>query len=94
MSEEYGSDFITLTDEDDGTEHVLEHLDTLDFEDKVYMAFTPAEADADAEETEIIILRAEDEEGEEMLVTIEDEAELDRVYSAFMERLEAADAEA
>ena len=30
MSEEYGNDFITLTDED-GNEVELEHLDTLEF---------------------------------------------------------------
>ena len=42
MSEEYGNDFITLTDED-GNEIELEHLDTVEYNNQTYMAFLPAE---------------------------------------------------
>mgnify|MGYP002570097795 CR=1 FL=1 len=41
MSDEYGGNFITLTDED-GHEIELEHLDTIEFNGSVYMAFFPA----------------------------------------------------
>ena len=40
MSEEYGADFITITDED-GNEFELEHLDTLEYNGETYMAFFP-----------------------------------------------------
>lgn len=92
MSEEFGSDFITLTD-DDGVEYELEHLDTLEFEGNVYMAFTPADTPEDADEVDIVILRAEEENDEELLVTVEDEEELERVYKAFIERMESEEEE-
>ena len=38
MSEEFGPDFITVTDED-GNEFELEHLDTLEYNGQTYMAF-------------------------------------------------------
>ena len=41
MSEAFGPDFITITDED-GAEFELEHLDTLEYNGQVYMAFFPA----------------------------------------------------
>ncbi len=41
MSEEYGPDFITVTDED-GNEFELEHLDTLEYNGETYMAFPPS----------------------------------------------------
>ena len=42
MSEEYGSDFISVTD-DDGNSFELEHLDTLELDGETYMAFLPAD---------------------------------------------------
>lgn len=39
MSEEFGPDFITVTDED-GNEFELEHLDTLEYNGQTYMAFS------------------------------------------------------
>ena len=41
MSEEYGNDFITLTDEE-GNQIELEHLDTLEYNGETYMAFVEA----------------------------------------------------
>ena len=75
MSEEYGNDFITLTDEE-GNEVELEHLDTLEYEGETYMAFvqandTPEEV-LDEDSAELIILKVEPEDGEDMLVTIDD----------------------
>ena len=40
MSNDYGGTFITLTDEN-GEEIVLEYLDTVEYEGKIYMAFFP-----------------------------------------------------
>ena len=41
MSEEFGADFITITDED-GQEFELEHLETIEYNGQTYMAFFPA----------------------------------------------------
>lgn len=94
MSEEYGSDFISITDEE-GNEFELEHLDTLEFKDQVYMAFFPAvEGDEDGikdvdldEEFGLIILKVVHVDGEEQLSTLDSEEELDEVYQQFMEQL-------
>ncbi len=86
MSDEYGSDFITLTD-DDGKEFELEHLDTLEYNGKSYMAFIPADTADEADEVDMIILRADEEDGEEVLSTLDSDEELEAVYELFMERL-------
>ncbi len=86
MSEEYGSDYITIVDED-GHEFELEHLETLEFEGETYMAFLPADMDENDEDYGIIILKSVVENGEEVLGSVDDEKELDRVYDHFMEVL-------
>ena len=85
MSDEYGSDFITITD-DDGNEYELEHLDTIDIDGTFYLAFLPADMDEDDENYGIVIMKQETENGESYLVVPEDE-ELDFAYQRFMERL-------
>lgn len=85
MSEEYGSDFITIMDEE-GNEFELEHLDTIEYSGEVYMAFLPADQ-SDEETPEMIILKVFEEDGEELLEIIEDDDELQRVYEKFMENL-------
>ena len=44
MSEDFGPNFITLTD-DDGNEIVLEYVDALEHNGQTYMAFFPAMED-------------------------------------------------
>ncbi len=94
MSDEFGGNFITLTDED-GQEIELEHLDTLEYNDSVYMAFFPAEyADENGqppaeeeEESGLVILKVIIVDGEEQLSTLDSEEELEAVYQQFMEEL-------
>lgn len=86
MSDDYGSDFITVTDED-GNDFELEHLGTLEYQDNTYMAFVPADMDEDDEDFGLILLRAIEENGEQLLADIDDEAELNAVYEQFMEEL-------
>lgn len=92
MSEEFGPTFVTVTD-DEGNEIELEHLDTLEVDGATYMAFLPAQfADAeeepvDDEEYGLIILKVIQENGEELLSSIDDEEELQSVYEQFMEIL-------
>lgn len=87
MSDEYGSDFITIVDED-GTEFELEVLTTLEWNGATYLAVTLA-VDEEAEDLEVSILKSVEEEGEDepVLCAIEDEAELETVYSLIMEQL-------
>ena len=91
MSEEFGPDFITITDED-GNEFELEHVDTIEYKGQVYMAFFPADTEEDADETEedevgLIILKVVEADGEEQLSTLDSDAELEEVYDQFMESL-------
>ena len=89
MSEEFGPDFITVTDED-GNEFELEHLDTLEYNGQTYMAFFPAveeEADQESEDYGLVILKAIQENGEELLSTLDSDEELNAVYDLFMEQL-------
>ena len=83
---EYGSDFITLTDED-GNEVELEHLDTLEHDGETYMAFGIADPDND-EEMAVVIMQAVEADGEELLEEVQDEQLLEEVYNLFLERVE------
>ena len=89
MSEEFGPDFISITD-DDGNEFELEHVDTIEYKGQVYMAFFPAATDEEEdseEEVGLIILKAITVDGEEQLSTLDTEEELEEVYDQFMENL-------
>lgn len=86
MSEEYGPDFITLTDEE-GNEFELEHLGTLEHKGNTYMSFVPADMDEDDEDFGLILLKVVEKNGEELLADIDNEDELDEVYEQFMEVL-------
>lgn len=88
MSEEFGPDFITVTDED-GSEFELEHVDTIEYKGQVYMAFFPADTgeDEEDEDTGLIILKVVNVDGEEQLSTLDSEEELEEVYDQFMEDL-------
>ncbi len=89
--EDYGGDFISVTDED-GNEFELEHLDTIEYNGQTYMAFFPAveegqeEIDED-EEYGLIILKVVEENGEEQLSTLDSDEELEQVYQQFMDDL-------
>ena len=83
MSEEFGSDFITIID-DDGAEFELEVLDTMDYNNQTFVAFLPADMDEHDPDYGIIILRSVlDENGEELFESIDDEDELQDVYEHF-----------
>ena len=86
MSEEFGNDIITITDED-GVEYVLEVLATMESDGDLYYALVPVtESDEDAD-LEVSILKAVKEDGEEILCAIEDEEELERIYGIMMDEI-------
>lgn len=86
MSEEFGNNYVVLTDED-GNEAEFEHIDTVEVDGETYMAFIPADLKAE-EEAEVVILKVVEEDGEEVLSSLEDEAEADRIFEIVMERVE------
>lgn len=83
MEQQFGDDLITITDED-GVEYELEVLARLEYRGAEYLALTPAGAE-EAEEMEVSILKAAVEDGEELLLAVEDDQELEHVYSALMD---------
>ncbi len=86
MSDNYGSDFITIVDED-GTEFELEVLSTLEYNGSSYMAVIPAGDDEEQAELEVSILKSVDEDGDPILCAIEDEQELETVYNLIMDQI-------
>ena len=85
MADNYGSDFITIVDED-GTEYELEVLTSLEFNGAEYLAVIPAGAE-DGEDLEVSILKNVEEDGETILCAIEDEDEMQAVYDLIMDSL-------
>lgn len=85
MSGEYGSDFMTIVDED-GTEYELEVLSTLEYNGQTYLAVIPADGE-NHEELDVSILKSIEEDGKPILCAIEDEQELESVYSLIMDSL-------
>ena len=103
MEENFGPDFITVTDED-GNDFELELVDTLEHKGVTYYAMFPAveedeatggpkDVDADDEEYGLVILKAIEENGEELLSTPDSDEELEAVYELFMERFFAEENE-
>ena len=90
MSNDYGSDFMTIVDED-GTEFELEILSSIEYNGCTYLAVTPA--GAEEEDVEVSILKSVEEDGEPILCAIEDDEELETVYSMIMDQLYEADDE-
>ncbi len=82
MSEEFGSDIVTIVD-DDGNEFVLEFLHTLEYKGEFYIAFLPTDMDEDDEDYGLIILKVIKENGEEILGSVDDNDELEAVYEEF-----------
>ncbi len=92
MENQYGSDFITIVDED-GTEFELEVLTTLEHNGETYLAVTLAGSE-DEDNVEVSLLKSvEEDDGEPILCAIEDEDELEAVYGLIMEQLYEEDEE-
>ena len=87
MSDLYGSDFMTIVDED-GTEYELEILTTLEYNGCSYLAVVPADDSKDTGlKYEVSILKSVEEDGEAVLCAIEDEQELETVERLIMDQL-------
>ena len=86
---DFSPDLMTLVDED-GKEHMFEVLDAIETDDGRYVALLPVYDDADEsvnDDGELIILEVAEENGEDLLVPIEDDAVFDEIAEIFEERL-------
>ena len=86
MRQQFGDDFITITDED-GQEYELEVLATVEYKGSEYLGVCPAGLDEDAE-LEVSILKVVMEDGEEILEAVTDDEELEAVYELLLEEEE------
>lgn len=88
---DYTPDLYTLVDEE-GNEQTFEMMDVLEIDEQRYFALMPYLPDAEDlldSDGELVILKSEMVDGEEMLASIDDDDEFDRVGKIFLERLEA-----
>lgn len=89
MANEYGNDFVVLTDED-GREMEFEVLGSVDCDGITYVGlieqFDDPQLQLESDGRMVVLKAIEDDSGEELLVTIDDE-ELARVLPAFEEAL-------
>ena len=76
-------EFFTLVDED-GSEIEFEKIGEITLGEKVYFAMIPAGGENESEDVyEYIVLKAVVEDGEENLVTIDDDDEFDDIADYF-----------
>lgn len=87
MDENFEATYITITDEE-GNDHEVEFISRITVGEHDYAAFFPADVDPDSEEAnEIIMFRIVEEDGEELLETLDNEEEAELVYEKFTESL-------
>lgn len=93
MSEEmdfdYSPDIYTLVDEE-GNEQQFELLDVMELDGNRYFALLPYFEDAEDalnSDGDLVVLKAEMVDGEEMMASIDDDDEYDRVGNLFLEKL-------
>ncbi len=80
---DFEADILTLTDED-GVEKDFAVIGDMELDGNNYLALVPNDEEGD----EFVILKlAVDEDGNEMLVTIDDDDEFDKVADAFEDQL-------
>ncbi len=87
MDELEKTNVVILTDED-GVEKEFEHIDTIEDNGEIYMAFIPTELDLE-DEAEVVILKVTEEDGLECLASVDDFDESERIFQIFMERADS-----
>ena len=86
-------DVYTLTDED-GNEKQFELIGEAEIDGKTYYALTELDDEYNQVGDEYVILRLEIEDGEEMLVSIDDDEEFDRAADFFDDQFSDIDYDA
>lgn len=88
-NEEYCPTIYTLEDEE-GEELQFELLDSVELDDNVYYAMIPYHEDISElcnDDGELVVFKAEMVDGEEMLRTIDDEDEYQKIGQFMLERV-------
>lgn len=76
---------VVLVDQD-GKEMEFEYLDTIEYEGANYAVLVPLEEDDEEEAGSVLIMKIiPDENGDDLLDMVEDEAVLDAVFEIFRE---------
>lgn len=89
MSGEYGNDLVTVVD-DEGNQHQFEVLDAIETDTGRYVALVPVydnPSDLINDDGELVILTVKEENGEDLLLPIEDDDEFEEIAEIFEERL-------
>ena len=89
MSEEYNPDIVTLSD-DEGKEYTFEVLDAIECDLGRYLALLPVFEDPQKlleDSGELVIVKVEEENGEEFFSEIEDDDEYDKLEDYFNDLL-------
>ncbi len=87
----FAPDLYTLVDEN-GEEQTFELLDAMEYEGERYYALTPYYPNAEDllnDDGELTILKSEFVDDEEMMVSIENDEEFEKIAGIFLERIEA-----
>lgn len=90
MANEYAPDLYTLVDED-GKEQTFEVLADTEYNGEVYYALTPYYEDPEQELDDdglLVILKSTEDNGEEILVSIDDDETFDAVAEKLMAIIE------
>lgn len=90
MSENYGNSLVSVLD-DEGNEHQFELLDAIETDEGRYVALLPIYTEAEAaleDDGELVILEVVNDNGDDLLVPIEDDEVFETIADAFQERLE------
>lgn len=90
MSEEYGNSLVSVLD-DEGNEHQFELLDAIETDEGRYVALLPIYNEAELvleDDGELVILEVVNDEGDDLLVPIEDDEVFANIAEIFEERLE------
>ena len=92
MNPEDNEDVIELIDEE-GNSTLYEHVATLEYEGETYLALCDPEADEDAENLEIFILKIEQDENGDDIYTVPDDDISDAVFEELLKLSEEMDDE-
>lgn len=92
LSEEEMEDGLVTIEDEEGHVHAFELLDAIETDAGRYVALLPVcgeDEDPEEGDDEAILLEVIDEDGQDMLVQIEDDKVFDEVAALFEERLAA-----
>ena len=93
MNPEENDDIIELVDENGETQE-FEWLASFPMNDRQYIAVAEPMEEDEPESVEVLFLRIEeDENGEDVYVPVDDEAEADAAYACFLKQIEAEEEE-